>query len=66
MITSLLVALIYIAIVCVIVWGVLAILRAVGVTIPAPVVTVVYVIVTVICLLILLQVVTGHPVSFPR
>jgi hypothetical protein len=61
-ITALLIALIYIAIVCVIVWGVLAILRAVGVAIPAPVTTVAYAILAVICLLILLGVVTGNPV----
>lgn len=56
---SLLVALIYIAIVCVIVWGVVRILAALGVTIPPPVTTVIYVIAAVICLLVLLQVVTG-------
>ena len=62
-ITGLLVALIYIAIVCVIIWGVVRILAALGVTIPPPVITVVYVIGAVICLLILLGVVTGSPVS---
>lgn len=54
MITSLLVALILIAIVCTIGWAILSI-----VPVPAPVKTVIWAIVAVVCLLILLRGVTG-------
>lgn len=59
MIVSLLVALIYIAIICAIGFGVLAVLGAVGIQLPPIVVIVFKVLIAVFCLLVLLQIVTG-------
>lgn len=61
MISALLVALVYIAIVALIVWGITAIIPA-----PAPVKTVIYVVGGIICLLILLQAITGGGVPALR
>lgn len=59
MIISLLAALIYIAILCVFAWAVVAILGSLGISIPAPIVIVFKVVVAVLCLVVLLQAITG-------
>ena len=63
MITQLVIALILIAIICVIAGAILKLLAVMGVAIPAPVSIVAWAIVAVLCLLLLYQVVTGQGIN---
>jgi uncharacterized protein (DUF983 family) len=60
-VTALLVALIYIAIICV-VGGV--VIRIIPDPKPSYLTTIIWAIVTIVCLVILLQVITGHSLNF--